>query len=113
MTQPLILDMHGKVVESTEMGGYPIIYYTQDGDPVCGKCINDNMALCTDPENREWFIWAHDINWEDETILCDNCGAALPCAYPTDKPGDNGGGTQAAPDLGQQPTLPTVPPWVL
>ncbi len=67
-------------------GGYPIFYVTQDNAPLCPKCANDNISLCACPaESQEadpqWRIIAADINYEDDSLYCDNCNQRIESAY--------------------------------
>lgn len=58
-------------------GGYPLWYLTESGMTICPKCANN-------PDVHDDAPIAHDVNWEDETLLCDDCGTSIPCAYPED-----------------------------
>jgi len=61
-------------------GGYPLYYVTQDGGILCPNCVNENKELVTgvDPQ---WHIIAHDVNYEDTGLYCDNCYEEIKPAY--------------------------------
>jgi hypothetical protein len=56
----------------SDAGCHPLYYITADGGVLCPKCANDNAALCGG-DDPQWSIEASDVNWEDETLRCDNC----------------------------------------
>lgn len=54
-------------------GGYPIVYYTNDGLEICPDCANkDNTS---DP------VKEYDIYWEGPHIQCEDCGSDIESAY--------------------------------
>ena len=65
-------------------GGYPIYYIFADGGCCCPKCANDNI-IGIDREGRNshggWKLAACDVNYEDEDLTCDHCGAKIEAAY--------------------------------
>lgn len=79
---------NGKLQAYAWPGGYPIFYVTQDNCCLCPDCVNDNLELCLeqdiDERDDQWYIVAADINYEDDTLYCDNCNKQIESAY-----GDN------------------------
>ena len=61
-------------------GGYPLFYLTKDNEVLCPTCVQDEIEQCCDPEDN-WFVVAHDANWEDPCLHCDNCSARVESAY--------------------------------
>lgn len=61
----------------TDIGCYPIFYFTRDGDVICPECAD---TLTEDGET----LFDLDVNWEDETLYCDNCGTQVESAYGDD-----------------------------
>src|SRR5258708_4676947 len=52
----------------TDLGGYPLFYV--------GRQYGDENALCPDCANKQdssYTVVAYDVNWEDETMYCDDC----------------------------------------
>jgi len=49
---------------STTLGGYDCFGITQDGEPLCGKCIESNFecikSAMTDNDDPQWIITAID-----------------------------------------------------
>jgi hypothetical protein len=58
-------------------GGYPLYYVDGEGNVLCAPCAS------RDAEPSQTAI-DYDINWEDPELTCDDCGAAIECAYPAD-----------------------------
>ena len=54
-------------------GYYPLAYVTRDGLTVCPVCANNDDA---DDNVCNAFV-----NWEDNGLTCDDCGADIPAAY--------------------------------
>lgn len=55
-------------------GGYTIIYYTSDGDPLCADCAW-NACQADEP------MAGRDTYDEGPTIYCTDCGATLQSSY--------------------------------
>jgi hypothetical protein len=66
-------------------GGYPIFYVTKDCGVLCPNCANENKLLTLTKQDHQWFIIGSDINWEDETMYCDNCNRHIVSAYGDDE----------------------------
>jgi hypothetical protein len=66
-------------------GGYPVIYYAEDGGELCAGCANGkNGSLAADPEvqgDPQWTVMGADIHYEGEPRQCDHCGADVESAY--------------------------------
>lgn len=56
-------------------GGYPIYYLTEEEETVCASCANTETS---DP--AEYGM----VNWEDNDLVCADCGEFIESAY-----GDN------------------------
>lgn len=78
---------NGELDEYAWPGGYPLFYVVKDPTDlysayvVCPKCAKQVEA---DAESVERVVAGH-VNWEDEDLYCENCGAQIECAYPSDK----------------------------
>jgi len=62
-------------------GGYPIYYVCKDGGCLCADCCNKEIALTTQTDDPQWHIVAADINYEDDSLVCDHCGKNIESAY--------------------------------
>ena len=62
-------------------GGYPLYYLTKDCGVLCPKCANDHLARTLDPDDDQFFVVAQEVNWEDQDMHCDHCGAHIKPAY--------------------------------
>jgi len=62
-------------------GCYPIYYITRDCVCLCPDCVNNNLKLCADTDNDNWFVEISDVNWENPELYCDNCECRIPSAY--------------------------------
>jgi hypothetical protein len=58
-------------------GGYPIYYVDGEDNVLCASCANGD----TDASQA---AVEYGINWEDGELICDDCGNAIECAYPSD-----------------------------
>ena len=65
---------NGKLRSYTMIGCYPLFYVTQGNSCLCPKCATDNDQEY-DP------IIASDVNWEDDTLYCDECNKLILSAY--------------------------------
>lgn len=55
-------------------GGYPMYYIDAEGNVLCPSCANLNDDYPAD-------IVAADVNWEDDTMHCEQCSARIESAY--------------------------------
>ena len=66
-------------------GGYPLFAITADGGYLCKDCVKANAKLIIGSTRRNladgWAVLAVDVNWEDEHLVCDNCGKPIEAAY--------------------------------
>jgi hypothetical protein len=79
----------GKLEAYAWPGGYPIVYYCEDGGSLCPACANnengsiaytgDLPADCI--EDKQWHIVACDVYYEGPIINCDHCNAEIESAY--------------------------------
>ena len=67
----------GSLRRFTKVGGYPIFYLDKNNEALCPEC-----ASVPDEEK----IGGALVNWEDESLYCDECGGSIECAYPGDEP---------------------------
>jgi hypothetical protein len=71
----------GKLTAHTWPGGYPVFYLVADSGVLCPTCANENRELTTDPDDKQWYIVAADINYEDAKLTCDHCNNRIASAY--------------------------------
>lgn len=76
-------------------GGYEIHYVTRDCGVLCHRCANANLDL-TLGDDSQWQIVAEEINYEDQSMFCDDCGSQVKPAYGSDD-GDKDDQEQATP----------------
>ena len=68
-------------------GGYQLFYLCEDGGVLCPDCANDSRVreeMRVHPKDRpdkSWRIAAVDVNWEDNSLWCDNCNEQIEAAY--------------------------------
>ncbi len=69
-------------------GGYPIYYVCQDGGTLCPTCANGGngsiayIGNSSDGiEDAQWHIVGQEVNYEVESLFCDNCNAKVDAAY--------------------------------
>ena len=69
-------------------GGYPMFYVCSDGGCLCPKCTNKEIDLIDsairDNDNSGWRVVGADVNWEDSSLICDNCNSRIESAYAED-----------------------------
>lgn len=70
-------DTDGKLPTYAWPGGYPLVYYSDDGHEYCPDCASQVDA--------EPPITHVDINWEEPDLTCCGCGAAIEAAYEPDE----------------------------
>lgn len=71
----------GKPAQKTMVGGHPIHYITKDTSILCPQCVGDHKNLCKDANVDEWFVVAHDTNWNNRKLFCSHCNRRLIPAY--------------------------------
>jgi hypothetical protein len=88
---------HGRYVH----GGYPVFWQKQDGRTICYECARASL-LDLGRACRAWIrgydradkdcarfysenladaVTGHSVNWEDDSLSCDDCGKRLESAY--------------------------------
>jgi len=88
----LMLEKKGEITDQVQAyawpGGYPIFYIAEDSGVICPKCVQENLELCIgDPGDLfadQWKIIAHEANWENPDLQCDNCNKFIEPAYGED-----------------------------
>ena len=64
-------------------GGYPIYYLSRDNGVLCPECANDYKK---GRDNEEQLKPVEvDINYENDSLYCDNCGRRVESAYAEDE----------------------------
>jgi len=88
-------------------GGYPILYYDNEGNEYCADCIVGADIRDADSDSSEEevvLIVEYGINWEDCSLYCTNCSKKIDCAYPTTEEE-----AERLADLGCYPDYPDYP----
>jgi len=66
-------------------GGYPCYWITADGGAlafdVCKTHRRSMLQAIADQDSSGWRVVALDINWEDDTLVCDHTGKRIESAY--------------------------------
>lgn len=67
-------------------GGYPLYLVTDDCAALCCDCGKSEFRQIAhytvkDWRGTGWNVIGTDINWEDESLYCDNCGNLIESAY--------------------------------
>jgi hypothetical protein len=66
-------DDDGKLPAYAWPGGYPVVYYTENGLTICALCANETDT--SDP------VIAGEVYWEGPAIVCDDKGETVESAY--------------------------------
>jgi len=64
-------------------GGYSIVYYMADGEPLCPKCMNEERPEA-DPDGwreSDWTLAEAGVRWEGPAEQCMHCGKDMPSEY--------------------------------
>ena len=65
--------------------GYPMYAVTSDGGVICPECaFTEREAIATTTGSDGWCVVAIDVNWENDSLHCDNCSDQIPSAYGND-----------------------------
>lgn len=75
-----IKDDKGQLPSFAWPGGYPIFYMDGDNCILCPKCANK----FANDEQVNFRPVAFDINWEDPSMICEQCNERIPSAYAED-----------------------------
>lgn len=75
-------------------GGYPMFLCTDDGAALCWECgrseARNVISAIADRRRDGWRVIGCDVNYEDDTLVCDHCYSAIGSAYGGDeRPGRN------------------------
>lgn len=65
-------------------GGYPIYFVTQDNAALCSLCVTQNRKLINEAyanRDAQWNVVSSSVNYEDESLYCENCNAKIEAAY--------------------------------
>lgn len=69
-------------------GGYPLYFVTSDGGVLSFDAARANRRLILESvsahSNDGWRVIGVDVNWEDDSLYCDDTGARIPSAYGDD-----------------------------
>ena len=66
-------DTTGDLISFAWPGGYPVVYFTEQGLTICPKCANEPDT--SDP------VASGDVYWEGAPCPCDDCGTIIESAY--------------------------------
>ena len=80
----LLADNDNKFPSYAWPGGYPIFYVCKDNGVLCPTCANDNRKLvdaAKQDNDPQWDVVAADVNYEDDSLYCDNCSQRIESAY--------------------------------
>ena len=80
-TSPILRNSDGSVMTYAWPGGYPILYITDDGAPICPDCVENENNIHTGGDADGWRIDGNYIHWEGEPEVCSNCNKAVESAY--------------------------------
>ena len=56
-------------------GGYLVFYICANGGILCPDCVDAEKC------DKQWFVIAQEINYEDGNLYCDHCGNRIESAY--------------------------------
>ena len=66
-------------------GGYPLALITADGGCLCADCARKEWKfICAESfenTNCGFRVSGVGINWENDELYCDHCGAKIESAY--------------------------------
>lgn len=65
------INEHGSLPEVTGIGGYPLIYFTDNGRIICGTCATKEGDAIT----------GRGAYFEGSTLQCDECNTDIESAY--------------------------------
>lgn len=71
----------GAVQKYSYWGGYPYYFVTASGKVLSPAAVEENISLCRDPDDKEWFVVGADANWENPSLFCDHTGERIESAY--------------------------------
>jgi hypothetical protein len=66
-------------------GGYPLYFVTSDGCALSFETVKKELRNVLDSiasrSNDGWRVVAVDVNWEDDTLVCEHSGERIESAY--------------------------------
>lgn len=66
-------------------GGYPLFIVFSDGGVMHPDCARSNWRQIAESTVRNdgsgWRVCGADINYEDDSLYCDDCGKPIRAAY--------------------------------
>lgn len=74
-------------------GCYPLFAVVADAEPVCPKCLRENLKLIVQATHdweqgrrgdTQWAVVSCEVNWEDLHMVCSHCNDWIPSAYGED-----------------------------
>ena len=71
----------GTVLKYTSIGSYPLYYITADGGVLSSNAVQENLDLCKDSDDSQWYVVGVEANWEDPALCCDHTGERIESAY--------------------------------
>ncbi len=75
---------NGQVQAYAWPGGYPMFFVCEDNGVLCPACVNKERKLidaAAADHDAQWNVVAADINYEDDSLYCDNCSQRIESAY--------------------------------
>lgn len=58
-------------------GGYPYQYIADDGESICGECMNTQTEIHFGGVNDGWKILDADTCEDDELVICAHCNTTI------------------------------------
>jgi hypothetical protein len=71
----------GKLISLAWPGGYPVVYYSQNGDEFCAECADKEMGMNHSDAAFLDPITDYDVHYEGPSIFCSDCGVEIESAY--------------------------------
>lgn len=69
----------------SSVGSYPLYFVTSDGAALSHDAVRANYAEIVqsirENLNDGWRVVAHDVNWEDPELYCDDTGERIESVY--------------------------------
>ena len=78
---PILFTDNGQVLRYAWPGGYPVFYVCDDGGALCPPCVQENLEQCTEDAWGGWYVTAHGINYENDSLYCGRCSKTIESAY--------------------------------
>lgn len=73
-----LLDDNSNLPTYAWPGGYPLFYMDAENNCLCPECANKN-------DEYNAAIVAHNVNYEDTALYCDDCSKRIESAYCEDE----------------------------